>query len=76
VLFYLLSLLAVCFFSLWSVADFADANGWIRMGKDVTYGKSLPAFFSFISSLLSMVDAILAVINVFYFCKRDTPAHE
>ena len=61
------------FFFVWSIADIADANGWVRMGKDVTWGKGLMAFFSFFSSLFSLLVAVLAGINIVHFWRREPP---
>jgi hypothetical protein len=30
--FYLLSLITIVWFFIWSIADFADANGWVMVG--------------------------------------------
>lgn len=70
-LFYVLSVLAAVFFFIWSIADFADANGWVMLGKSAVNGKKASAFFSFFSALFSTIIAILSTINMFLFCKRE-----
>jgi uncharacterized membrane protein len=70
-LFYLLSGMVIIFFFIWSIGDFADANGWVRMSKDVSSGMGASAFFSFFTALFSLIISILGVVNVYFFCKRD-----
>jgi hypothetical protein len=70
-LFYVLSVAAAIFFFIWSIADFADANGWVMLSRSASDGKKGVAFFSFFTSLFSLIISILSVVNIGYFCKRD-----
>lgn len=70
-LFYVLSVAAAIFFFIWSIADFADANGWVMLARSASAGNKGAAFFSFFSALFSLIISILAVANIGYFCKRD-----
>jgi len=75
-LFYILSGLVIFFFFIWSIADFADANGWVRLSKDVSSSMGASAFFSFFSALLSLIVSVLATLNMIYFCRRDKPTED
>jgi hypothetical protein len=71
-LFYVLSVIAMIFFLIWSIADFADANGWMMLAWGATNGKGGVAFFSFFTALFCTVITVLSFVNVYFFCKRDT----
>lgn len=63
--------MVILFFFIWSIADFADANGWVQLSKDVSSSKGGSAFFCFFSALFSLVVSVLAALNIIYFCRRD-----
>ena len=71
-IFYILSAVVIVFFMIWSVADFADANGWVMFGKNITSNRGAASFFSFFAALLSMLIAFLGSVNLVLFCRRDT----
>ena len=75
-LFYILSLLVAVFFSIWSIANFADANGWIMMAWGVTNGKGSVAFFSFFTAIFSTLVVVLTVTNLYKFYKRESTSVE
>lgn len=75
-LFYVLSFLAVVFYSIWSIADFADANGWVMMAWGVSHDKGSVSFFSFFTSLFSTLIVVLTIVNLYKFCKRDPAPSE
>ena len=70
-IFYILSGLAVVFFFIWSIADFADANGWVMFGKMVTSFKGAAAFFSFFTAVFCSLITLLTAFNVYRFWRRD-----
>ena len=70
-IFYVLSAIAFVFYVIWSIADFADANGWIMLAKMAGDGKGGAAFFSFFTALFSTGIYFLTALNLFYFCKRE-----
>ena len=71
ILFYVLSALALVFFVIWSIADFADANGWIMLASAATQSKGGVAFFSFFTAFFSTIIYLLTAINLYLFCRRD-----
>ena len=75
-LFYILSLLVTVFYSIWSIANFADANGWIMMAWGVTNGKGSVAFFSFFTAIFSTLVVVLTVTNLYKFYKRESTSVE
>ena len=68
--FYILSLVAIIWFFIWSIADFADANGFVMVGKNFRAGRGAAGFFGIITALQMLAIAILGVINVIFFYKR------
>jgi hypothetical protein len=75
-LFYILSGMVIIFFFIWSIGDFADANGWVRMSKFIQASMGASAFFSFFSALTSLIISVLGVVNVYFFCRRDKAESE
>lgn len=69
--FYLLSFLTFVFFGIWSIADFADANGFVRMGQLFTAGKGFAGVLALFNSLLSLAIAVLAIINAVIVCRAN-----
>jgi hypothetical protein len=71
-IFYILVFAQALFFLIWSIADFADANGWamVRKYSDLNMGGA--TFFAVIGSILMLGISVLAVVNVVYFCRRES----
>lgn len=70
--FYILAFAQVLFFLIWSIADFADANGWAMVRKYSEGNMGGATFFAVICSILMLGISVLAVVNVVYFCRRTT----
>jgi hypothetical protein len=70
-LYYVLSFAAAIFFFIWSIANFADANGWVMLAQSVKNGNTGSAFFCFFTALFSFIISLLSIINMGYFCKRS-----
>lgn len=68
----MLSVIAAIFFLIWSIANFADANGWVMLAYGATNGKGGLSFFSFFYALFSTLIVFLSCLNMYHFCKRDT----
>lgn len=68
--FYILSLVTIVWFLIWSIADFADANGFVMVGKNFDAGRGGAGFFGLITALSMLAISILGVINVVFFYKR------
>lgn len=76
-LFYALSAFAVLWFFIWSIADFADANGFVMVASNVAKERSAAAFFGAVTAILMMGIAVLSLVNAGYFCRRShVPADE
>lgn len=69
-LFYILSAIAVVWFLIWSIAGFADANGWVMVADNSNNGRGAATFFSVITSILMTAISVLAAINAVLFWKR------
>lgn len=68
--FYILSLVAMVWFIIWCIADFADANGFIMVNANFKNGRVATAFFGLFTSILMLAVGILCPINVGLFWKR------
>lgn len=62
-IFYLLSFITFVFFGIWSIADFADANGFVRMGNLFKADKGGAGVLALINSIVSLAISGLAVVN-------------
>ena len=70
IVFYLISLVAFCWFSIWAVADFADANGFVKVGDYFNADKKAAGIFAIIESLMCLSVAILTAVNTVWFCRN------
>ena len=70
-IFYIISGIAAVWFFIWSIADFADANGWIMLAKNSDKDRGGASFFSAIGSILCTLIAVLTIVNLVAFCKRS-----
>jgi hypothetical protein len=61
--FYLLSFITFVFFSIWSIADFADANGFVRMSNLFKADKGFAGVLALLNSIISLGVAGLALVN-------------
>ena len=68
--FYILSAIVTLWFAIWSIADFADANGFVMVGKNFNSGRGAAGFFGIITAIFMLAIAILTPINVVLFCRR------
>ena len=57
-------------FAIWSIADFADANGFVMVARYFGAGMGVAGAFGIFVSIFSLVIAILAVIGAYNFYKR------
>lgn len=71
VVFYILSVVAFAWFFIWSIADFADANGFVMVGKNFNEDKGAAGVFGIITAIMMMLISFLAVINAVFFYKRE-----
>jgi hypothetical protein len=69
--FYTLSFISILWFLIWSIADFADANGWVMVGKNAAAGRGAAAFFGVVTSIFMMAISILSAVNLYLFCRRE-----
>lgn len=70
IFFYVLSLVVTVWFAIWSIADFADANGFIMVQKNFQAGRGAAGFFGIVTALLMLGIAILTILNTFLFYRR------
>ncbi len=68
--FYGLSILTFVWFFIWSIADFADANGFIMVGKNFGSDRGGAGFFGLVTAIASLGIAIISVVNVILFYRR------
>jgi hypothetical protein len=68
--FYLLSLLAFVFFFIWSIADFADANGFVMAASNIKAQRLAAGAFGFIISVMMLAVALLTFWNAIVFFQR------
>ena len=61
--FYLLSFITFVCFSIWSIADFADANGFVRMSNLFKADKGFAGVLALLNSIISLGVAGLALVN-------------
>jgi hypothetical protein len=71
-----ISAFAIVWFFIWSIANFADANGWVMVAQNANAGRGAATFFSIVTSVLMLIISILAAINLVLFCKREKTADE
>jgi len=66
-----LSIVAFVWFFIWSIADFADANGFVMVGKHFSEDRGAAGVFGIITAIMMMLISFLAAINAVFFYKRD-----
>lgn len=71
IIFYALSAITFLYFFIWSIADFADANGFVQVGKNFSNGRGAVGFFGLVTAIMMMAISIIAVINTVLFYKRE-----
>ncbi len=71
IIFYVLSIVAFAWFFIWSIADFADANGFVMVGKHFNQDRAAAGVFGIVTAIMMMLISFLAVINALLFYKRD-----
>jgi hypothetical protein len=69
-IFYIFSLLVVVWFFIWSIADFADANGWVMVSNNANNGRGAATFFAVVTSIMMLGISILGGINAVLFWRR------
>lgn len=65
-----MTLFTTVWFLIWSIADFADANGFSKTDKFVKAGYKGAALFSGLTSIIMLLISIITVINGIWFYKR------
>lgn len=70
-MFYVLSLIAFVWFFIWSIADFADANGFVMVGKHFNEERGGAGVFGLITAIMMMLISFLGLINGLFFYRRD-----
>lgn len=68
--FYILSAIVTLWFAIWSIADFADANGFVMVKKNFDASRGASGFFGILTAIMMLGIAILTPINVILFCRR------
>jgi len=69
-IFYILSLVAFVWFFIWSIADFADANGFVMASKNFKEGRGAAGFFGIVTAIMMILISLVAIINAMLFYKR------
>lgn len=71
IIFYIFSILAFVWFFIWSIADFADANGFVMVGKNFSDDRGAAGVFGIVTAIMMMLISFLAAINGVLFYRRD-----
>lgn len=66
-----MSIVAFVWFFIWSIADFADANGFVMVGKHFSEDRGAAGVFGIITAIMMMLISFLAAINAVFFYKRN-----
>mgnify|MGYP006898467511 CR=1 FL=1 len=66
----MISALTFVWFFIWSVANFADANGFVKIGDYFNSGYKVAGGFAVIESILCFGVSILTVLNAFLFSRK------
>lgn len=57
-------------FFIWSIADFADANGFIMIGRNFKSGRAASGVFGLFTALPMLAISLLAPLNAVLFYRR------
>lgn len=68
----MISAVSILWFFIWSIADFADANGWVMVANSSKEGKGGVTFFAVITSILMLGISLLSIVNLVFFYKRPS----
>ena len=68
--FYVLAGLAFLWFGIWSIADFADANGFIMVKNNFDADRGAAGVFGIITAILMLLISIGSAVNIAMFYKR------
>ena len=68
--FYVLSAVMIIWFFIWGIANFADANGFVKIGDYFNSGYKVAGGFAIVESILCVVVALLGGLNVFLFSRK------
>ena len=63
-------MLAFVWFFIWSIADFADANGFVMVSANFKAGRGGAGFFGLITALTMLLISGLTPVNVVMFYRR------
>lgn len=66
----MLSFVVMVWFGVWCIADFADANGFVMVGKNFTANRGAAGVFGLFTAIIMLVTAILAPVNMLMFYRR------
>lgn len=70
IVFYALAGIAAAWFGIWCIADFADANGFIMVGKNFDADRGVAGVFGIITSVMMLLISLGSALNIVMFCKR------
>lgn len=70
-IFYILSFVCFVWFFIWSIADFADANGFVMVGKHFSADRGAAGVFGIVTAIMMMLISFLALINAIFFHRRE-----
>jgi hypothetical protein len=65
-----LSFVVMVWFGVWCIADFADANGFVMVGKNFAANRGAAGVFGLFTAIIMLVTAILAPVNMLMFYRR------
>ena len=69
-LFYVMSIVTMVWFLIWSIADFADCNGFVEVNDNFQSNRGAAGGIGLIAALGSLIIGLLACVNAIYFYRR------
>lgn len=69
-LFYVMSILTAIWFFIWSIADFADCNGFVMVDQNFKAERGAAGGIGIVAALGSLIIGVFAILNAILFYKR------
>lgn len=69
-MFYILALVVGVWFGIWSIADFADANGFVMVSRNFAASRGAAGFFGLVVAIPMLFISLLSFLNMWMFARR------
>ena len=70
IFFYVLAIVVTIWFFIWSIADFADANGFVMVSKNFKESKGAAGFFGLVTAILMLLISLITAVATILFYRR------